>query len=431
MHAPSRRRFLQLAAAAGTVHALGRLPGVAHAEVALSAAPSADYKALVCVFLFGGNDSWNMLVPRDAAEYAAYARSRRSMAIPADRLIAAAQDRATTDPRAYGWHPSLEQIARLFDEGACAAIANVGTLLQPTTRDQIVAGTARLPPHLFSHNDQRDQWSALSGESAARSGWAGRIADALEPSGAELPLNVSLSGQALLQVGESKMPYAMGPAGPVPFYGLEGADPGAVARRAAFERVLRAERVSAYGQAFAAMQERALAMSRRMNEALAFVRAQNSPPFATEFPPTALGTQLRTVAELIAARERIGASRQVFHVQMGGFDTHDAQAQLQPQLYADLSASLASFHAATAELGTDRAVTAFTMSDFGRTLTSNGDGTDHGWGSVQLVLGGAVNGRRLYGRYPRLEIDGPDDAGAGRIIPTTAVDQYVASAATY
>jgi uncharacterized protein (DUF1501 family) len=434
----NRRRFLKCAAAGGLAYAFGRTPQAVSAASISSSAAFADYKALVCVFLFGGNDSFNMVVPRSAAEYGVYAASRQNLAIAQASLLPI--NSLVPDPSGalYGLHPSMSELATLFEQDErCAIVANLGPLIEPTTKAQYQTKATHLPPQLFSHNDQQDQWHALKGEATLKSGWGGRIADALTASAAATPLaqslavNLSLSGQTLFQTGVTSVPYTMGATGPVPFFGLEGADAYTLARRAAFERILSANHGTVYERAYATVQQRALQGAARINDALASVRTPNAVPFTTAFPATPLGQQLKTVAELIAARDQLEVSRQIFFVAVGGFDTHDAQTQDQPQLLGNLSSCLAAFYRATVELGIAANVTTFTQSDFGRTLTSNGDGTDHAWGGNQLVIGGGVAGRTIYGRYPLLQIDGPDDVGGGRMIPGTSSDQYAATLAKW
>ncbi|MEQ1579033.1 MAG: DUF1501 domain-containing protein [Steroidobacteraceae bacterium] len=426
----NRRRFLRAAAAGGLAYAFGRTPQAVMAQTFETGGPFTDYKALVCVFLFGGNDSFNVVVPRSTAEYATYAASRQNLAIAQDQLIPI--NPLVPDGAAYGFHPSMGGLADLFERSRCAVVANVGPLLAPTTKTQYLDKSVPLPPQLFSHNDQQDQWQSLKGRSVLKSGWAGRIADVMTQrvTGQQLALNASLAGQVLLQAGNTTVPYIMGASGAVAFRGF-GTSGSTLARRRAFESIAGANFDTVYERGFAEVHRRAVQFSDRVNQALT-----SAPPLVAlpDNPVTALSplaTQLRTVAKLIAMRSQLGMSRQIFLVSTGGFDTHDDQLADQPGLLGNVSTSLRAFYDATVELGIANAVTTFTESDFGRTLTSNGDGTDHAWGGIQLVMGDAVRGRTLYGTYPRLEINGPDDVGAGRMIPTTSADQYAATLARW
>ncbi len=381
----------------------------------------ADYKALVCVFLFGGNDSFNMLVPRSNAEYNVYAASRQNLAIPQSDLLPISP--ITSDGALYGLHPSLAGVQQLFESGRAAFVANVGPLVEPTTRDQFSSGGVTLPPQLFSHNDMQDQWHTLKGAARVDTGWAGRIADLIRTHVAAqtLSTNVSLSGTAPYQAAAEATPYVMGPDGVAGFAGFD--ESGIfLEQRHAFERIVNADYVSVYQRGFAEVQRRALATADIVSDALAA-----APAISTAFPSSQLGTQLRTVARLIAARDELKMQRQVFFVATGGFDSHDNQNADQPGLLQNVSDALKAFHDATTELGIAESVTAFTQSDFGRTLTSNGDGSDHAWGGVQIVSGGSVYGRDIYGSYPLLDIGGVQDVGGGRMIPTTSADQYAAT----
>jgi len=416
---------------------LARMPQLAATALEGSAA-SAEYRALVCVFLLGGNDSFNMVVPLSDAEYAEYSRARQDLALGRTELLPLQPLTRDLGGARYGLHPAMPELEALFNKGeVCAVIANVGPLMQPTTKAAYLDGSADLPPQLFSHVDQQNQWHCLHGTRVLNTGWAGRISDALtvpdfasnsDPAAA---INVSLSGRTPFQSGSHTVPYTIGPTGPVKFTGLHGVSTRSLTRRKAFEALLEADHSTVYERAFAEMQQRALVSAEKVSNALATVRPPNAPPFKTGFPPSALGSQLRTVAEMIAIRHQLNVSRQIFFVAMAGFDTHDRQREKHPALLADLSRSLDAFYRATVAMNISSQVTTFTASEFGRTLTSNGDGTDHGWGGVQLVVGGAVRGRSIYGSYPVLQLKGEHDVGGGRIIPTLSSDQYAITLARW
>ncbi|MCC7200551.1 MAG: DUF1501 domain-containing protein [Gammaproteobacteria bacterium] len=430
-----RRRFLRYAAAGGLAYAFGRTPGTVQAQVA-GTGGFGDYKALVCLFLFGGNDSWNMFVPTSTAEYNAYARSRgagtsSSLAIDASALLPATTATPPANGVTYGFHPSMGDMRDLFNQGHAAVLANVGPLIRPTTKLQYQTPGHELPPQLFSHNDQQDQWHSLRGKAILKSGWGGRVADVLaaQTAGQQLSLNVSLSGQTFFQAGEQARPYVMGATGAAAFSAFSANALGAQ-RRAAFEAIAGASYGTVYERGFAGVQQRAVQYADRVNAALAGSRSFTAlPDSGTTLSP--LATQLRTVAKMISARGTLAMSRQVFFVSTGGFDTHDDQVADQPGLLGNVANSMKLFYDALAEMGMQDSVTLFTHSDFGRTLTSNGDGADHAWGGVQLVVGGAVRGATVYGQYPVLEIGNDLDVGGGRFIPTTSADQYAATLARW
>lgn len=417
----SRRQFLKASTAAA---AFAHTPGAVFAQGIGTAAPFPDYKALVCVFMFGGNDSFNMLVPRSDAEYNVYAASRQNLAVDQNLLLPITPvSGGSVD---YGLHFSMGGIKDLFDTGRVAFINNLGPLVEPTSKDQFFNQSVRLPPQLFSHNDQQDQWFSLKGDSVSKTGWAGRIADLIRTNVADqkMATNASLFGSSLFQSADETIAYVMGPQGPIPFDGFGDTTP-FLEQREAFQRILAANYDSVYERAFAGIQQRATAAADLISDTLA-----PPPGFSTQFPATSLGQQLQTVARLIERRDELDMQRQVFFVATGGFDTHDDQVMNQPELLGGISEAISAFYAATAELGVADAVTTFTQSDFGRTLTSNGDGSDHAWGGVQFVVGDGVVGD-LYGNYPLLAIDGDDDVGGGRMIPTTSADQYAATLARW
>ena len=425
-----RREFLRRSSALGIAGSAApwalSLAGIG--EAAAATLPG-DYKALVCVFLYGGNDYGNTLVPYDQASYNAYASIRQSLATARDSLAATALTPrvALADGRQMALAPQLSKLKSVFDDGKLGVLLNVGTLVQPTTLAQYKAGV-QLPPKLFSHNDQQSVWQASSPEGAT-SGWGGRMGDQfLSANGNATFTCTNVSGNAVFMSGQQAVQYQVSPSGAVAINGVTKPLYGSQACADALRSLITATDRSHWME-----QELNRVVSRSVAAQSIVAGALGSlAPLATVFDSSnSLATQLQLVARMIAARSSLGVSRQVFFVSLGGFDMHDFLVAQHPGQLALIDDALSSFYKATVELGVADQVTAFTASDFGRTLTSNGDGSDHGWGSHHFVVGGAVKGGRFWGSLPSVSVAADDQVGQGRLLPTSAVDQLAATLATW
>ncbi len=426
----SRRAFLKRSGALGIAGAAAPFVTNLAAIGEAAAATAVDYKALVCVFLYGGNDYANTLVTYDQASYDLYAVQRSGLAHTREALAATVltPSVALPDARQYALAPTMASLLPIWTAGKLAPVLNVGTLVRPTTKTQYQNLSVPLPPKLFSHNDQQSYWQATSPEGAT-SGWGGRIGDLLQAgNGTAATTCVSVGGNAVFLAGRQAVQYAMGTSGPV---GLTGSSSlfGSSAASGVLKSLMTASNGAFnFANEHAKVSQRALDTYASVNAALAGAPAANF----TGFPASnSLADQLKMVARLISVNQQIGAKRQVFFVSLGGFDLHDNLVSQHGPLVGKLADALSAFHASMTALGLADRVTAFTASDFGRTLTSNDDGSDHGWGSHHFVIGGAVKGGRFYGTAPAVGSGTADDVGQGRLLPTTSVDQYAATLASW
>jgi len=424
----SRRAFLKRSGALGIAGAAAPFAVNLAAIGEAAAAVNADYKALVCVFLYGGNDYANTLTPYDQVSYDTQAQLRGAIGHPRAMLDATVlrPQTALSGGRQYALAPTLAPLLPLFNSGRLASVLNVGTLIQPTTKAQYQARSVRLPPKLFSHNDQQSFWQASNPE-GARSGWGGRIGDLFQSGNGSATLTcINASGNAVFLSGQTAVQYATGVNGPVALSG--GASLfGSTTAAGALRGLLTSPRSHLLENEHARVGKRSLDTYDQVSSALT-----GAPGIATPFEVgNPLADQLRIVARLISVSAQLGARRQVFFVSLGGFDNHDSIVAQHPTLLARLASAMRSFHDATEELGVADRVTSFTASDFGRTLTSNANGSDHGWGSHHFVMGGAVRGQRFYGSAPIIADNGPDDVGQGRLLPAISVDQYAATLALW
>ena len=452
--AHTRRAFLrrsgQLAMAGSALPFALNLAAIG--EAAAQAAPGDDYKALVCVFLFGGNDYANTVVTYDDPSYNAYSAIRGGGAGQTAGGVALAKadlaptllspSTALADGRQYALHPSMTALAGLFNTDAKMAVQlNVGPLVVPLTRAQYNSGNRKLypvPPKLFSHNDQQSTWQSSSPEGSTV-GWGGNIGDlVLTQNSNSLFTCMSVSGNAVFLSGDTALQYQVSTGGAVKIGSVTGGNVyGSSSVKAAMAQLVQQARGHALENEYNKVTKRAVDAEGAITSAIGGAYSFGAYP-ATTFPDTGLGRQLAMVARLIRGRATLGTKRQVFFVSMGGFDLHDNLIANQPGLMKQLSDGMTAFYREMVVQGMADKVTAFTASDFGRTLATNGDGSDHGWGGHHFVVGGAVKGKQIYGTPQVVSINNDSKlagydghVGQGRLIPSTSVDQYGATLASW
>ena len=426
-HNISRRNFLGQAscAAVGSTSLLSTLTNLlmTSSAVAQNGPTFNDYKAMICLFLPGGNDSYNMLVPMGSA-YSQYSTVRQDLALPENTLLPISP--LNNAGRPLGLHPGMADMKTLFDNQKLSFISNVGSLVRPTTLTDY-NNSASLPYGLFSHSDQQEQWQSSIPDVRSGIGWAGKVADLLSSANenSSISMNISISGNNLFQVGNQVVPYTVNANGAVALNGYLGNDGYNAIRRSAIDNQLAQEFSNVLEKTYARMKRNSLDAYEQFSVATSITLP------ADNLGSASLGNSLRQVAKVIAGRNVLGVKRQIFYVQWGGWDFHDNVVDSMSNMIPVVSQAIKAFYDLTVAMGVENSVTLFSASEFGRSLTSNAKGSDHAWGGNQFVVGGAVKGKKIYGTYPDLFQNNPLDTGRGRLIPTTSVDELAAELALW
>ena len=423
IHKFGRRLFLQRSAWLATAPLAGSLLAAA----AAGAQTATDYKCLVCIDLTGGNDQSNTVIPTSDSGYASYQAGRPTLALARDTILGLSPTGYSGEP--VGLHPSLAPLIPLFASGRLALLANVGPLSYPLTKAQLDARSVPLPFQLESHSDQTQAWQSGVPDGPSATGWMGRMGDltstVFNPNSG-VSIAMSVAGNNILQAGEETIQYQLTNNGAVKVRALEELY-GSTTGGAALRTLLSSSRSHLLEKELVTTSSRSIAAEEAVSSAL----ASSAGTLTTAFPATALGQQLRMVARMIAVRGVLSQRRQLFFVNQGGYDHHDNLIDTDNRGHAhklgELAEAMAAFNAAMNELGIANGVTTFTTSEFGRALQHNGRGSDHGWGGHHFIMGGAVQGNRIYGQFPTVALGGPEDYRQGSLMPTTAVDQYAAT----
>lgn len=392
--------------------------------VSITKQGSGEYKALLCIYLYGGHDSLNLLLPTEPFEYGKYAQTRQNLAYGEGEILPITTD--SSDRYSVGLPRLASGLTELFEMGQLSFVSNVGPLRYPCTKTEILNNEALYPPQLFSHNHQLALWQSGSLDLNIKSGWGGRIADLIMNSQNPLSMNMTLNGSNIWQVGNMAEYYAVDADGPERFASLT---PDSISDTYRYPMHNRLRATSSHP--LAVEYNRRISKVQHNNAALADALANVTGSSVSYPADNPLARQLKMVANLIEAQMSLDLPRQIFFAGLNGFDTHDRQTLVLPQLLQQLGEAMLAFQLDLGQRGIADRVLTFTQSEFGRTLTSNGDGTDHGWGGHQLIMGNMIRPRRIHGILPSLELDYDDDLGGGRLIPTLSIEQLGAPIARW